>query len=219
MVKIEELRLFGIADEYFQQYLDDGGSLSKILARSLPLESGSISALLPEGFDQSAVHSLDTGGIIPVPDEVMAKESRRLESGGIMVPKLDTREELEIIVRKFLQENKDGIVVFEDQTSEPTDPWLKNSGTRIFSYDQEVFHYLVPKDCDFPERINKTISAAGGWRFVGTLVLKDEISSKLQTTSAIATREDLERIAASISAVVVGAFDGESFLIWRPQLR
>lgn len=215
-MKIEELQLFGIADEYFQKYLEDGGSLSRLLAQTLPLESGSISALLPVGFDQSSLRSLDEGGVIPVPDEVKAKESIRLESGGVLVPKLTTREDLGTIVRKFLQENDNGIVVFEDQNSEPTDPWLKNSGTRIFSYGREVFHCLVPKDCDIPERIVRTIAAAGGWRFVGTLVLKDEISSKLQTTGEITTREDLERIAASISAVIVEAFDGESFLIWRP---
>lgn len=215
-MSLEITRLGAEALLYIKEFLADGRTLSQLLLQSRNIENGSVITFLPPGTSSEVAVQFTTGGKLPPHSNESEKEITADDgSRWRMVPKPDTSAQLVEIIQNFLLDNQRNIAVLEDSSAAPTDPWLLSSGTRLLTYDDEVFHCLGSVDANEPERILNTINVATSWRFVAALTRLPK------GTFAESTRElnseEIRILAHETKIIIVGAYDGEGYLVWQQE--
>src|SRR5690349_22612286 len=105
----------------------------------------------------------------------------------------------------------DAVCIFEDALARSDDPWISCRDTRILTFNDEVYHFLSQND--IAEQIVKTIRrATTAWQTVGLMTyLKPH--NRIKDGLEIGV-DELQVFADRASKIVVGAYDGEGYLIW-----
>jgi hypothetical protein len=111
--------------------------------------------------------------------------------------------------RRLLGEAPDALCIFEHGRARRTDPFLEKAGFRVAFCGDEVYPFAAAGDDDL--RIGDAIGA--------TTTAYPPLVGAL-THGDLSTRTDLgETALASIAAkterIIVGAYDGEGYVIWR----
>jgi hypothetical protein len=210
-----EINLGTEAVTYVKECLASGNTLATLLLQSHNIDNGSVVTFLPIGTSDADAKKFKSGGKLPT----LASESHKeitADDGSKwrMVPKPNTKSELVTIIQDFLRAKQEHICIFEDAVSAPTDPWLLTSGTRVLIFNNEVYHCLTQDDVAHTNRILSTINRTTTWRFIGALTSVPDGKTFAFDTRTL-TNDDLKAVATKTKIIVIGAYDGEGYLIWK----
>ncbi len=188
------------ANEYILECLEYGHSLSRHLRRRRQdLKEGRVITRLPLGANTGELDKFEWGGKYP-----LAAEAKRLPS---------TRDDLVSLVGDFLRRKEGGVCVFENYLARRTDPVLSRARSRVLFYGDEVYHVLAEEDAK-PELIKATIAEAETLPiFIGALSILPQ-DSRIYSAQRELAGEELRSLADRAEKFIVGAYDGEGYLIW-----
>lgn len=207
----QDVTLDGEAIDYIIERLNQGKTLATHLL-SKSLRSGVVRTLLPVSADHSTLLNFYEGGKLPS----LPQSTWRQIQGGYAVPIPSTDACLAEVIQRFLAQSDQHLCIFEDNLASATDPGLKTVASVICTYNDEVYYLLTHQDAvgDL-HRIETTIRDAQSIpTFIGVLTSWRSKGGKFLTTSGQLTEDSLTQLALRAEQIIVGAYDGESYLIW-----
>ncbi|HEX9930047.1 MAG TPA: hypothetical protein VGB02_16055 [Pyrinomonadaceae bacterium] len=203
---------FGVeAVNYIRECLSNGGTLSKFLLQNQNLNYGSVATYLPSTISNEFAKDFETGGKLPPfmdSPQFLDASDKKLA----LVPKPNIDHLLVKEITDHLKERKENICLFEDAWANPKDHFLITSDVEFSTYNDEVFYILNGENVSSKE-ILKTIRYARSWLFLGFLTSKSKTIVSDESIKFL-TIDELELLAEKTTKVIVGAYDGEGFLIW-----
>ena len=191
------------ATQYIRECLAQGKTLSKHILQLQDLEDGKVDTFVPDGVPTENVLNFREG-IHPFEPPTPPKDGSAL-----WIPKLTMDDLLADEMYDYVRRSKDRLCVLEDELASPRDEYLKLVKTRFLSHGDEVYHLVCHGDDR--SRVEETISQASGWLFVGVLSV---MPKTLRPKAAALTDQDLAEVARASRSVLVGAYDGEGYLVW-----
>ncbi|MBI1923433.1 hypothetical protein HYR99_04195 [Candidatus Poribacteria bacterium] len=183
------------ANKYIRECLEDGNSLAKHLLTQLERESGRVVTFLPHGVAPGTTQQFKSGGV------TSAKESESW---------------LVTLIQASLSRGEGCLCFLENALARPSDPILSSSKTRILIFRDEIYHFLSERDVE-SEKIRQTIRRAESPHlFIGIVTsLPKERSFPYEARKVTITSDELLRdLAERTEKIVVGAYDGEGYLVW-----
>lgn len=174
---------------YIRSCLSEGDTLSRHLLVQ-PLESGRVTAQLPDSVDPEI--------------------SQRFEVGGI-TRRSDTEFNLITFISAYLNEPGKRYVMFET-LARLGDASLASSNNQFLTHRSEVYYFLTSRNCN-SEKIINAVRKARSYPFIGVLTSTPEDEPDIQTGHTLAP-DVLEKFATRAEHILIGAYDNEGILIW-----
>ncbi len=212
---LEEITLGQEAIDYVTEALRDGGELSAMLEKTLRLEAGSVMTYLPAGTARSSIKEFRSSGILASSAAVVRTVAERHTPARISpILNLD-RSSLASIVTDHLRSAPSALCLFENRLAKPSDPWLRHSKLHNLFLGISVCHYLTSTDSSDTDLVRLTISKSRSIRppLLGLLTRLADGAATGQTAGV--DGNDIKAIVSHIEKLVVGAYDGEGFIVWR----
>lgn len=210
MSKIIRYELDSEAISYIKEHLSLGKQLSKLLLGIHNFEKGKVVTFADESVDSISLRSLNTGGIILPHDhgqEITDSSGKQWR----IVEKPNMNKELETLIGDYLHKDDDRVVVFEDALAHASDPNVP-ANLKYRTFDNDVY-YLLESDDQCSESIGETLKEAQSWLFI--CVLTSSVRFKRGgLENRHLSKDDLRQFAERAIAIVIGAYDGEGFIIW-----
>jgi hypothetical protein len=201
------------AFDYIRHRLEIGKTFAHALLGTLALEAGSVFAYIPD--DVGDALALDfTEGVLPDPPEHTWSYPA---GGGVWKPTPNTRPWLAARVQQFVQ-NPGCIVIFEEYSTSPTSPfWEKHPADRDAATFVGDEVYFVSRRADSAADIDRYAIGWSGGAWPGLL----GAFLTLEPNHPLLTPHDIDpnwwpELARRTVELAIGAYDGESFLIWTP---
>ena len=203
------------AVDYVRHQLAGGRTLSGLLDRRIEREEGSIVTYLPEGLRESDLYELGDG-ILPDRHPGVQHPQVMMGDGTVWDATLKSNmdEVLGVTLQSHLTAGEDRLCLFEDNAMSADLLAADDSGVRTGSLGNEVYRLLLPDDADHPDRVLQTIRRARSWPFVAALT-SDPSGPESWSRETLDYRQ-LETAAQRAEQVLIGAYDGEGFLLWQP---
>ena len=137
-----------------------------------------------------------------------------------MAPVPGTSKQLAAMVQEFLNRSDKRIGLFESAVAKPTDGFLSTPNAkdlRVMTFQEDVYYLL--KENDDREMIDKTLQYAKSYLVLGVLVhLTDKDKFLFLDEDSLRkelTLDQLKVLANQTEKIIIGAYDGEGYLIWR----
>jgi hypothetical protein len=168
--------------------LERGRTLARLVLAYRDISRGDVSAEQPRDLSSHAITEAFDGGGLP-----QARQAR------------------EATLRVFAEmadQDAEGILLVEDELGRPDDPAVMRSPYHALIHDDEVFPW-VPLPQDPPELARFLSWSTSGYPTNAFLLRQDQMPE----TSPVGI-DALEELACGIRAILVGAFDGEGYVIW-----
>jgi hypothetical protein len=176
--------------------LSQGRALSSALL-ALPLREGTVTTWLPKGINVHVREAFQMGGILPGNLHHQAEHK------------------LGLYISSFLGRTENHCAVFEHALARASDPFLAGETSQYFICGGDVYFFLTARDLDV-EVILKAIQSAKTYLFNGVLADLSEISAISNREHV--TEQTLRKLAENTKHLIVGAYDGEGYLMWdRPR--
>ena len=195
----KEIPLGSEAVKYIHSCLGSGKTLSSLVLETCDLDNGKVATYLPTDIDLATITQFDVGG--------------KLGETAVW-KKLGSQTDVWLAsqIRSFLSDENKRIIVFENALARPNDPWLARRQSQIFTFKEEVYHFLLRKDAE-KRKIRKAIRDATSHLFIGIMssVLSDAC---LPQQRQVLTADELRGFAERTESIVVGAYDYEGYVIW-----
>ena len=207
---IEGRRVGKIALEYIRKCLGDGRTLSQKLLHKANLDSGYVVALLPEALSEEDVEDFQHGKLPQLPP------SEWRQWGHLTLkPVPNTNGDLAGIIVNFLK-HSEGVPVclIENEIANRGEPFLAQRLSKIVYLGSEVYHVLTSSAATEGDVLQAIRESCFVPISVGCLAVLDPGSSFEPETGGDVSEEDIDRIADRTEKIFVGAYDGESYLIW-----
>jgi hypothetical protein len=190
--------------DYIKSILKHGNTISSYLLKNCDLEKGKVITFLPFDVSKEDAKQFTFGG----------KFKYSTESAKMLPMPPNIYDYLVEVIQSFLKKGKGRLCIFEDKTSLPNDPLISLKDTRIFICESEVYYILCKEDAGNIEKINDTIwDSDSHWHFVCVMTSVSKENSVLKNNKKI-NHNDLKLLAERAEKIVIGAYDGEGFLIW-----
>ena len=199
---------------YIREHLGYGHTLSSYFLEKVDLQTGYVTTGLPGNANLEKVYNFKYGGILPTAPEsewrrVIGKDGRKF----VMVPTPRFFSYTVEIISSFLKGGAGRICILENATNKPTDPVLQKYQSIIWTHQDEIYHILGREDYSNKE-IEKIINEAEAlWTFVGFMTYMPSKEFLISSRYEIPL-EELKALAERTEKVIVGAYDGEGYLIW-----
>ena len=176
--------------QYIEAQLREGNQLSQYVLEYCPLEEGSTWAFLPDGVSPDALSRFNTGGIANTKETQAAIVENTVE---------------------YLKKTR-AAAVFEDMMSLPADPALLGSGLDFVVCGPQVYLSLIYPNLDL-DSFSHALRFATSYTLLGVI---SDVTSDLAPLprGARVQASLLQKVAARAVRLLVGAYDGESVLIW-----
>lgn len=199
---------------YVRQHLATGLTLSTHVLQTIDLNTGQVATGMPEDMVWGKLYDFDHGGILASESKSIPIKRMETEDGKHFVMKriprafsftLDT-------VERFLRDDVKNILILENANARPTDPVLKRSKSTILTFHNEVYHLIIGKPSK--EDIRRSIVESESlWTLVGFM-------TSLPTEADFPSTKELSLdmiglLAENTQKILIGAYDGEGFLIWQ----
>jgi hypothetical protein len=199
-----ELPLENEAFGFVAECLSMGRGFSRALADSL---TGQLSTFAAPDTPRERLSRYWQGGIHgSVPDRM---------ANAVPIPDFD--RELIKITEEHLRAAMNSLFLVENASARATDPVPRdvNPGSRVYHCGDDVFH-LALNDAT-PDEILETLrKGRTSPYFVAALTRADsDLMNTLKVGGASLKASDVGDLARSASCIFVGAYDGESFIVWR----
>jgi len=179
------------AEQYISSVLKRGNRLGLLASEALSVVGG-VYAFAPADVRNLPLPALTQGGFQGHVDSYAALAS---------------------VAERYLSEGASKIVIFEDALASVGDPCLEEpeaSHLRVATCGAEVYYMLSSEDLG-TRRVAETV-AAGSYFSDHTVGLFSELTGVDLTPPIRLSPEDISAIVKGARLMVVGAFDGESFL-------
>jgi hypothetical protein len=211
-VDLAERHLPPFAIDYVEGCLQDGNALAKAVLEIVPLRQGQVVTCLPKSVIPRSPHDFRTGGKLPPPPVSDWRSTEREGETLLMIPVPTTDDWLVENVKAFLGGGASRICVFEDSLKRVGDPVLREVSTRYATFDKEVYHLLLAADVQREQVLRVIRTARSIPTFIGVLT---EWPSGMPTSPPISlVATTIRALAEATHKLIIGAFDGEGYLIW-----
>jgi hypothetical protein len=208
------------AIDYIRQRLTDGKTLAVHLLEALDLERGSVIACLPPNVSDQEALQFDEGRKLPPPDPSTFRYlTDRQGRTSRLEPVPNTDPWLISLVDDFLSQSADRVCIFEEWSFQPSDPFwsIKGSRREAASFvDDEVYYVLVSDDPE--QHIRDAVGWSKGWPGLLAAMTSVAADQPIPRDRGNINPALLKTLAVRTERLAVGAYDGESYLIWsKPQ--
>jgi|GEM_PF-1123840 len=212
-----EITLGPEAVDYIRDRLAEGKTLAKFLLTRGDLDKGRVTTFLPSDADLSKINNFSRGGVLPTPPpETHHHYTTANGTRTLMVPVPGTSTHLAAMIQAFLKQGDARICLFESAVAKPTDGFLSTPDAKdlcVLTLDEDV--YFLLKENDDREMIDKTLRYTKSFRVLGVLVhLSEDKFLDEDSVRKELTLDELKVLAEDTEQIVVGAYDGEGYLIW-----
>ncbi len=209
-----EINLAPSAIGYVRDALADGLTLSKHMLAELDVSAGRVTTGVPEDANMEFIERFQYGGLLPPPPEAewrrgVGKDGR----GFIIMPQRSYTGYVVSTVRSFLEGATHRLCILENGVFRASDPFIQRGRPNVVTVQEEVYHLLVGSG--HPDETVGRVIREAGFGFpppVGALTSLP-VGHPFFDEGHIAS-EDLRTMAARTEKIVVGAYDGEGYLIW-----
>jgi hypothetical protein len=209
-----EISLGPEAIGYIRECLSYGKTLARYLLEKLDLESGSVTTFLPPDVSEEARTQFKWGGKFKRDPATFVYHTAPDGSRTRMEPVPNTNPWLVSIVEAFLRGAEGRVCIFEDALVRPSDPCFSSLKGRLLIFGDEVYYFLSSEDRE-GKRIAETVrEAANVWPGLIGALTSVAGEAALSDEAREITAAQLRVLAESVEKIVVGAYDGESYLIW-----
>ncbi len=200
------------AIQYIRECLTEGKTLAHYLLQISALDKGTVFTFLPVDVSYEEAKNF-RDGILPEPPPETHKYFTAADGTVMrMVPKPNTGDWLVGVIRMFLSSGEGRVCIFEDALAQPTDPWLAHYDGPVLTCEDEVYHFLSGRDIE-RDKIGEVVRHARSWLFIGAMTSVPQGIDFPSMAQTIA-RTELRRLAERAENIIVGAYDGEGYLIW-----
>jgi hypothetical protein len=201
---VVEIELGHEGFDFVAQRLAAGRGFSRALQRS---PTGRLRAVVGRGTPIEHVTRFWTGGIYD-------QTSIPATAHAVPIPNFDG--ELVKIVADRFNSDPGAIFIVEDAAASATDPGFDRLPLpgRVYFCGDDVFH-LTFAGATSEEILQILKTGRTTLYFIAGLTRADPDTLASLHRSRVLATSDLERLAKSTTEVFVGAYDGESFLVWR----
>jgi hypothetical protein len=211
----KEITLDSRALDYIRENLTSGYTLAKRVARSVDLTSGKVVTLLPENAKTDSLYDFQLSGKLPQRDsEATSFISDEMQWAMVPIPTAD--ECLVEYISQFFRSGIERMCVIQNALASPSDGWISRSKDRFLFFEHEVYGPITSDEADRKANIQQAIKnhASIGPPTLAVLTKVPNVS-KFHNQKLNITSEDLNAFAAETEAIIVGAYDGESYVIWQ----
>ena len=217
MNRLVELELGIEAIMYIRECLADGNTLAKNLLASLDLSAGNVTTSLPKDANIEQAKTNFNWAVLPeAPESELVHYTMEDGRKATMKPKYEEDSQTVQAIQEYLQGELENLCVFENSIAEACDPqiYIRNKASKLWTFENEVYHILVGGKIS-EVRIRKAIKeASNAWPlFIGALTSfpgqRNDYSQK-----KVLNTNDLEVLAKRTQKLIIGAYDGEGYLIW-----
>lgn len=178
--------------------------LQKILQK-IDLGNGKIITCLPKESKENDIYNFSHA-------QINIEKTGSLLSQGFVVEVESTRVWLINIFKEYLESTNNSAIIFAHIYSLPTDPYFQKTNVQILTTENEVYYFLTKEDTTF-DRIREIILSSDGASpplvaFCATLPANLKRGGRLSP-------EVISEIADDTTSVVISAYDGDGYLVWR----
>lgn len=201
-VQLIEFDLGPGATEFVRSRLECGHALAQALMAHLPDFTGRASTFVPSGVDAASLTDFMAGGKLP------RAPAMRVE-GTLIAPVRNAYYVLSRLIERYAAAGPERAAIIENANARKGDPSLVTRRSRLAYSGDTVLHVIshgVAGDgVEAAVREAKSVPT-----FVGALGESPQAGWGLEISEA-----QLDEFARSVSAMFVGAYDGESFVLLR----
>jgi hypothetical protein len=197
--------------EYVRECLSIGKALSHSALDMLDLASGVLTTFLPSGVSQADILRFWSGGKVDEETVYIRRDSQTMRFGR----KQATDTTFFSLIAEHVKSDSAAFCVLEDQLGSPRDPWLADLPAPKLTDGQNMYYLLHSAHTD-REAMKRTFNRALSIRppLIGFLGL-GELSTIFDRGQIPPSDPGFREITASTEQILIGAYDGESFLRWR----
>ncbi len=198
------------ANTYIRNQLRNGNSLAVELLKQCSLENGRTHAYLPADANDEAAYKFDVGGIVTRSKYKNAQIVEQIVNGQRWKPSRNGVIHAVPLIYKWLMMHPATICIIEDAVSNLGDPCLEQVETAMLSYGKEIYHWVRSEDAS-PDIIESVLLSGQSWRSIWAV---SSSPKDLHGMSKELTKMNIEMIARETTMLIVGAYDGEGYLVW-----
>lgn len=214
MNHFREITLGTEAIDYIRQRLASGNTLATWLLQRADIDNGRVVTFLPPYVNEEAAKEFTTGGKISEPFfESHENVTNDQASAWKMVPTPNTDLLLVETIQAFLTTGEERICILEDPLAKANDPGLTTAGARVLVFKEEVYYLLSEPEVEGKRVLESIRRAATHWLFIGAMTSMPKGFAFTPDTQQLTARE-LRAIAEQTEKIIIGAYDGEGYLIW-----
>lgn len=212
----QQVELDSRANVYIANYLKHASTLVRFVLDNYDLEQGTVFTYLPQGLDVSVerLHQFDQS-LQPPP--VLSEETLRFDAAGnrVHVVAVETLDHLVVpFIQDHLNADSRNLCIFEAGTRLSNTAGFGYVGdARVMEHGEEGYLILAADDASRPEHVLHTMQMTPAWQAAGILTSMCD-SMQLPLDRHEFTTVELEQLAAAATAIIVGAYDFESYLVW-----
>ena len=209
---IQQRNLGREAIKYIEETLAEGKTLATYL-RKLDLQKGKVVTFLPSEVTNEEAKQFKWSKLPQPPLEAFSCEISKDGKKSLVSPKPDTDSYLIISIQEFLI--KEGHrCIFEDAIREASDLPKLSLTTSYLAFNNELYHILSPRELQSAS-IMDTIKLARNFYpgLIGALTTIPKNQNFHFENNKI-TSKQLKILAELTEKIVIGAYDGEGYLIW-----
>jgi hypothetical protein len=215
MTSATERTLGTTAIDYIRTRLTHDKSFAKALIGTLPLEGGSVTTWLPEEVSTDDAEKFTFGGKFPV-DESKTQYHTDDTGRRISVERVpDALPWAKRMVRAHFESTISAVCIIEEPIAEASDAhWQNNPPKNLIPtfVGEEVYYVVFPSDT--AEILKRGLRHAGGaWPGVLAALSYIDQDDPISDDRSIDPRQ-WRGLAERTVSLVVGAYDGEGYLIW-----
>jgi hypothetical protein len=194
-----------VALTYVRDQLATGKTLSGFLSQAVQRSTGELSYMTPRPLDSAEALEFEIGHTFDF------SSPRAVTVGnisGALYPTPNTEKELVDSIKSRLVDT-DHFCLLENSLAAPSDPWLHQAKSHVLPYGDEVYHLA-----SYSEHVLNAVSEATNVTgLVGMVGRMPDAASVLGGAQHLSLAE-LEAIGMSAECIIVGAFDGEGYVMW-----
>jgi len=196
--------------DYIRQQLWRGLTLARSLLET-DLSSGTVVTYLPLNLDDRSVLDFSSGGkLTSTISTVRVAGGRPIQ----VAPVPNTDLWLASQIHAHFSDQGSGVVILENRLARPRDPSLASQAAYLAVYNHDVYHVLTAKNCRGVDAILSVIRTAKTHNFVGIVSWDNGRFGSGNSVPVELTLEEILGLARRAEAIIVGAYDLESWLIW-----
>lgn len=199
--------------DYVREQLKGINTLCNALLAVVDGEDGKTFTLAPTGTPHERLYQFTWGGLLPENIENAQRAMTAPPTGsGYMVAVVSLQDEQDAWLAAELARYPDGGCIVDDVNPTWSDvttrPYFANM-PHAFGVDEEVYHLSTTDEGE--DGIANALNQGNAlWHGVAAVC-----AARPVVTDRTSTREEIERVARTVTAITCRAYDGEGFVCWQ----
>lgn len=179
--------------KFFSEQINYGHELDIQIDRVFKLKRGKVFTYIPtDTTDDNINDSLSGGGLLSREKSIYCLASE---------------------ISEYLSIVENSICILEDSTCTPEDSFSVEIIDYIYTYDNEIYGLISEKNSKIDQVIKSIKEIEQPNYFLAVLVKSSEICKEILSRNKL-YKDDFISIAEAAEKVILGAYDGEGYLIW-----